>query len=105
MKGPIAITPLTASTLALTACSGGSTTSGASGWEATPLSSQVKALEGRLARNLDSEMNRLGSTNVGGYKSDNASITTWWNPRGEQCVSVTTRDGPAASIELAGDCK
>ena len=72
-----------------------------------PLSSEVKLLEGMRARNLDSEMNRLGFANVGGYKTDDASITTWWNPQGEQCVNVTTRDGRAASIEsiFAGNCK
>jgi len=72
-----------------------------------PLSSEVAALEGMRARNLDSEMNRLGFTNVGGYKTEGASITTWWNPRGEQCVTVETRDGRAASIEsiFKGNCQ
>jgi outer membrane murein-binding lipoprotein Lpp len=71
------------------------------------LSSDVAALEGMRARNLDSEMNRLGFTNVGGYKTEGASITTWWNPRGEQCVKVETRDGRAASIEsiFKGNCQ
>jgi len=109
VKQTIVTSLLTAFTLVLAACagSGGSTSAGGSAWEVTPLSSQVKALEGMRARNLDSEMNRLGFTNVGGYKTDNASITTWWNPRGEQCVSVTTRDGRAASIEPldAGNCR
>jgi hypothetical protein len=106
VKRTIATSLLTAVTLVLAAC-GGSTSAGGSGWEVTPLSSQVKALEGMRARNLDSEMNRLGFTNVGGYKTDNASITTWWNPRDEQCVSVTTRDGRATSIEplYAGNCR
>jgi PBP1b-binding outer membrane lipoprotein LpoB len=72
-----------------------------------PLSSQVVSLEGMRARNLDSEMNRLGFSNVGGYKTNDASITTWWNPRGEQCVNVTTRDGRVAQTEsiFAGNCK
>ena len=72
-----------------------------------PLSSQVAALEGMRARNLDSEMNRLGFANVGGYKTESASITTWWNPRGEQCVKVETRDGRAASVEsiFKGNCQ
>jgi len=71
-----------------------------------PLSGEVKALEGMRARNLDSEMNRLGFSNVGGYKTEGASITTWWNPQGEQCVKVETRDGRAASIEplYKGNC-
>lgn len=73
---------------------------------AAPLSSEVKALEGMRAGGLDSEMNRLGFSNVGGYKTDSASITTWWNPRGEQCVKVETRDGRADSIEslYKGNC-
>jgi len=72
-----------------------------------PLSSQVAALEGMRARNLDSEMNRLGFANVGGYKTESASVTTWWNPRGEQCVKVETRDGRAASVEsiFKGNCQ
>ena len=71
------------------------------------LSNDVAALEGMRASNLDSEMNRLGFTNVGGYKTDDASITTWWNPRGEQCVNVTTRDGRVASTEsiFKGNCQ
>ena len=72
-----------------------------------PLSSEVKALEGMRARNLDSEMNRLGFSNVGGYKTEGASITTWWNPKDKQCVNVETRDGRAASIEsiFKGNCQ
>ena len=40
-------------------------------------------------------------------KTDNASITLWWNPRVEQCVRVETRDCRAASIEsvYAGNCR
>ena len=74
---------------------------------ATPLSSEVRSLEGMRARNLDSEMNRLGFRNVGGYKTDDASTTTWWNPNREQCVNVTTRDGRVAATEsiFAGNCK
>lgn len=99
------IAMLLGSTL-LTACvDSGSTRSDS--MAPAPLSSDVKALEGMRARNLDSEMNRLGFTNVGGYKTDTASITTWWNPQGEQCVKVETRDGRAASVEsiFAGNCK
>ena len=74
---------------------------------AAPLSSEVKALEGMRAQNLDSEMNRLGFTNVGGYKSEGASVTTWWNQRDEQCVKVETRDGRADSIDslFKGNCQ
>lgn len=78
-----------------------------SSWDAAPLSSDVKALEGMRARNLDSEMNRLGFTSTGGYKTEDASITLWWNPRGEQCVRVETRDGRVGSTEsiFAGNCQ
>ena len=65
---------------------------------AAPLSSEVKALAGMSARNLDSEMNRLGFANVGGYQSEGAAVTTWWNRRGEQCVKVETHDVRADSI-------
>jgi hypothetical protein len=44
-------------------------------------------------------MDRLGFTGVGGGKTEGASVTTWWNRRGEQGVRVETRDGRAASIE------
>jgi len=72
-----------------------------------PLSSEVAALQGMRSRNLGSEMNRLGFTNIGGYKTDDASITTWWNPQGEQCVKVETRDGRADVIEslYKGNCQ
>lgn len=72
-----------------------------------PLSSDVAALQGMRSRNLDSEMNRLGFTNVGGYKTDDASVTTWWNPRGEQCVKVETREARADVIEslYKGNCQ
>ena len=88
-------------------CAGTGGGAGSGGWDTAPLSAEVKALEGMRARNLDSEMNRLGFASAGGYKTDNASITLWWNPRGEQCVRVETRDGRAASIEpvYAGNCR
>jgi hypothetical protein len=44
--------------------------SGSTGSESmapAPLSSEVKALEGMRTRNVDSEVSRLGFTNVGGY--------------------------------------
>jgi len=102
----ITITALLLSGLLLTGCvDSGSTKSDS--MAAAPLSSEVKALEGMRAQNLDSEMNRLGFTNVGGYKSEGASVTTWWNPRGEQCVKVETRDGRADSIDsiFKGNCQ
>ncbi len=102
----ISIAALLLSGLLLTGCvDSGSTKSDS--MAAAPLSSEVEALEGMRARNLDSEMNRLGFTNVGGYKSEDASITTWWNPRDQQCVKVETRDGHADSIDsiFKGNCQ
>lgn len=72
-----------------------------------PLSSDVRALEGMRAQNLNGEMNRLGFTHVGGYQAEGAAITIWWRPRDEQCVKVETREGRAASMEAlyAGNCR
>ena len=102
----IAITALPLGGLLLTGCvdSGGTQPDSMA---AAPLSSEVKALEGMRAQNLDAERNRLGFSNVGGYKSEGASVTTWWNPRGEQCVQVETRDGRADSIDsiVKGNCE
>jgi hypothetical protein len=39
------------------------------------------------------------STNTGGYKTDNASISTWWNQQCEQCVKVRSNDARVASAE------
>ncbi len=93
----------------LTGCAGtgGSTSNSGQGMQANPLSSDVRALQGMRAGSLDSEMNRLGFSNVGGYKAGGASITTWWNPNGEQCAKVETREGRVASIEAlyAGNCR
>jgi outer membrane murein-binding lipoprotein Lpp len=93
----------------LAGCAGtsGSTGTSGQGMQANPLSSDVSALQGMRAGSLDSEMNRLGFTNVGGYKASGASITTWWNPNGEQCAKVETRDGRVADIEplFAGNCR
>jgi hypothetical protein len=80
---------------------------GGQGMQANPLSSEVRALQGMRAANLDSEMNRLGFRNVGGYQSGGAAYSTWWNPRGEQCAKVETREGRVADIEAiyAGNCR
>ena len=77
------------------------------GMQANPLSSEVRALQGMRAANLDSEMNRLGFRNVGGYQSGATAYSTWWNPRGEQCAKVETREGRVADIEAiyAGNCR
>ena len=57
-------------------------------------------------RNLDGEMGGRGFTNVGGYKSDGASMTTWWNADSRQCISVETREGRIAKAEtvVEGNC-
>ena len=85
----------------------GKPASGDQGMQANPLSSEVRALQGMRAANLDSEMNRLGFRNVGGYQSGGGAYSTWWNPRGEQCAKVETREGRVADIEAiyAGNCR
>lgn len=77
------------------------------GMQANPLSSEVRALQGMRAANLDSEMNRLGFRNVGGYQSGGAAVSTWWNPRSEQCAKVETREGRVADIKAIaeGNCQ
>lgn len=74
---------------------------------ANPLSRDLRALRGMRAANLDSEMGRLGFSNLGGYQSGGAVVTTWWNPNGEQCAKLENREGRVASIEApyAGNCK
>jgi len=69
--------------------------------------SDVSNLVGMRARNLDYEMNNRGFKNVGGYKTENSSITMWWNANIAQCVKVDTTDGRVASTEaiLAGNCR
>ena len=93
----------------LTGCAGtgGGTSTSGQGMQANPLSGDVRALQGMRAANLDSEMNRLGFSNVGGYQAGGAAVTTWWNPNGAQCAKVETREGRVASIEAlyAGNCR
>jgi len=57
-------------------------------------------------RDLDAEMSDQGFRNKGGYKSDGASMTTWWNADSRQCISVTTRQGRIANAEtiVEGNC-
>jgi hypothetical protein len=59
------------------------------------------------ARGLDGVMNARGFSNAGGYKSDGASMTSWWNADTRQCISVETRDGRIANAEtiVAGNCQ
>jgi hypothetical protein len=67
----------------------------------------LSSLVGMRAQSLDSEMSRRGFTNVGGYKTEGASMTTWWNPSARQCVSVETRQGKVARTEaiFEGNCQ
>lgn len=67
----------------------------------------LSSLMGMRAQNLDSEMNSRGFSNVGGYKTDAASITTWWNAAARQCVKVETREGRVAGTEgiFEGNCQ
>ena len=57
-------------------------------------------------RGLDGVMSARGFSNKGGYKSDGASMTTWWNADTRQCISVETRDGRVANAEtiVEGNC-
>ena len=58
------------------------------------------------ARGLDGVMSARGFSNAGGYQSDGASMTTWWNADTRQCISVETRDGRVANAEtiVEGNC-
>lgn len=77
---------------------------GAASANAAPSTSD---LVGMRARNIDSALGQRGFSNVGGYKTNDASITTWWHPGSETCLSVTTRDGRIAAIDpiFKGNCQ
>ena len=64
-------------------------------------------MHGMKAGYLDSDMNERGFRNTGGYQSEGAAHTTWWNEATRQCVSITTRDGRVDSIEsiAEGNCR
>lgn len=67
----------------------------------------LSELVGMRGRNLDYQMSERGYSNVGGYKSEGASFTTWWNSGKRDCVVVEMRDGRVAGIEsvVAGNCQ
>jgi len=67
----------------------------------------LDTLVGMRGRNLDTEMAQNGFDNVGGYKTGEASMTTWWNAASRQCVSVETREGRVAKAEtiVEGNCQ
>jgi hypothetical protein len=95
---------LLAVTLSLGACVDTSTTR-----EPTGSTQQMdpNTLVGMRGRNLDSEMASSGFKNVEGYKTDAASMTTWWNTASHQCISVETREGRIAKAEniVEGNCQ
>ena len=64
-------------------------------------------LVGMRAGSLDAEMTGRGFKNVGGYQSNNASFTTWWNAGSRECLSVETRQGRVAKAEAIaeGNCR
>ena len=63
-------------------------------------------LVGMRGRSMDDEMSSSGFNNVSGYKTDDASITMWWNAASRQCISVETREGRVAKAEtiIEGNC-
>jgi hypothetical protein len=60
------------------------------------------SLVGMRACNMGNEMRRMGFNNVGGYKTDDASYTTWWNAASRECVSIETRQGKVANAQPIG---
>jgi hypothetical protein len=80
----------------------------ASGGATAPSSSRNPgSLVGMRARNMGDEMRRMGFNNVGGYKADGASFTTWWNAASRECVSIETRQGKVANAQPIdpGNCQ
>ena len=100
----IIILALLSTTVLLGACVDDVTTRDDSGG----LAQQMNPVElvGMRGRSMDDEMNIRGFSNVGGYKNDGASMTTWWNAGARQCISVETRDGRVSKAEtiVDGNC-
>ncbi len=63
-------------------------------------------LVGMRASNNDAVLQSRGFTNTGGYKTDNQSITLWWNANARQCVKVVTEEGRFKEYEniAEGNC-
>jgi len=74
--------------------------------ERSAAQSDTGNLAGMRARNLDDEMTTRGFSNVGGYKTDTSSFTTWWNADSRECLSVETSQGRIANVEsiVEGNC-
>ena len=74
---------------------------------AQPQKVNLDDMVGMKAAYLDSDMESRGFKNVGGYQSDGAAFTTWWNASTKQCVSVATREGRVDKIEsiFEGNCQ
>ena len=66
----------------------------------------ASSLVGMRGRSMDDEMSSNGFNNVSGYKTDDASITMWWNAASRQCISVEAREGRVAKAEsiVEGNC-
>lgn len=100
----IIILALLSITILLGACVDDVTTRDDSGGLAQQMN--PNELVGMRGRSMDDELNSRGFSNVGGYKNDGASMTTWWNAGSRQCISVETREGrvsKAATI-VEGNC-
>jgi hypothetical protein len=63
-------------------------------------------LVGARASSADSEMRSRGFRDTGGYKQNNKSFVTWYNPTTRQCVQSVTHDGRIKRIEniSEGNC-
>ena len=74
---------------------------------AQPEKINLDDMVGMKAAYLDSDMESRGFRNVGGYQSEGAAFTTWWNASTKQCVSVATRQGRVDKIEsiFEGNCQ
>ena len=63
-------------------------------------------LIGMRGSSMDMQLTSSGFVSKGGYKTEDASVTTWWNANSRQCLSVTTRQGRVAEAEtiVEGNC-
>ena len=64
-------------------------------------------LVGMRAGSLDAEMAGRGFKSVGGHKTADAAVSTWWNAGSRECLSVETRQGRVAKAETiaGGNCR
>ena len=56
-------------------------------------------LVGARAAGAESELERRGFVNYGGYNRGNKSFATWWNGKTRQCVSAVTKEGHIKSFQ------